>query len=708
MSADSHRSIHVAGDPTVDYHRPVMPRESPTSIHVAGDPTVDWFLLNPTGDHLQISYQWDAQATVRIVARLGGAALLTDVLERICANDGGEPDAVVCGVTLPREVVQDPQNNSVTRTFWIWDLYPAQVGSTQGTWRAREFVGQEHGDERSAFAAGHPDGSIPNCLVLDDTNLGFRFNAAAWPACLRGEAPLPRQIILRVTNPLASGPLWETLVASSADRLTVYLSVGDLRKEYAAVGQPLSWERTSSEVVKAVQERAELTAAARVIVSLGAAGAVIVTPGGASTLVFDPSHQQDDWERKRPGEPVGFGVCIVSALAYEAARAIDDPDWVQAVQRGLQAARSVHQHGYELIDTHGRPGQGFPREEVRNALRGEAVPNTFQSAAVPADEQWDMFASAFPEGYAAAARRIVIEGEEEACRNVPVERMGIWSSMDRTEIESMRSVRTIMREFLQSRRARPLSIAVFGPPGSGKSFAIKQMAREWAARPTTMEVLEFNLSQYAALDELPRAFQRVRDYAVEGVLPLVFWDEFDTALGGREMGWLASFLAPMQDGQFNEAGTMRPIGPAIFVFAGGTHPTMQSFKARASELPGAKATDFLSRLRGFVDIPGPNTTDENDRTVVLRRAFLLRARLRIQAPQIFHAGQPSIDPGILRAFLHIDSYVHGARSMESLIDMSTLSGRQRYERSALPARHQLSLHVDPDRFLALVRAEPAV
>ena len=54
-------------------------------------------------------------------------------------------------------------------------------------------------------------------------------------------------------------------------------------------------------------------------------------------------------------------------------------------------------------------------------------------------------------------------------------------------------------------------------------------------------------------------------------MPLVFWDEFDTALGGRELGWMASFLAPMQDGQFNEGGTVRPIGPAVFVFAGGTH-----------------------------------------------------------------------------------------------------------------------------------------
>jgi hypothetical protein len=43
--------------------------------------------------------------------------------------------------------------------------------------------------------------------------------------------------------------------------------------------------------------------------------------------------------------------------------------------------------------------------------------------------------------------------------------------------------------------------------------------------------------------------------------------------------------------------------------------------------------------------------------------------------------------------------------MESLLDMSSLSGKLRYERSALPARHQLSLHVNADAFLALLEAE---
>ena len=103
----------------------------------------------------------------------------------------------------------------------------------------------------------------------------------------------------------------------------------------------------------------------------------------------------------------------------------------------------------------------------------------FEAVPVAADDGWTLFASTSTESYRAVAGRIALEGDGEACWGLPVERMAAWASVDRTEIESMRSVRNIIREYLsQSRRTRPLNLAVFGPPGAGKSFAIKQMARQ--------------------------------------------------------------------------------------------------------------------------------------------------------------------------------------------------------------------------------------
>ncbi|MGD0999015.1 MAG: hypothetical protein ABR941_11975 [Thermoleophilia bacterium] len=58
---------------------------------------------------------------------------------------------------------------------------------------------------------------------------------------------------------------------------------------------------------------------------------------------------------------------------------------------------------------------------------------------------------------------------------------------------------------------------------------------------------------------------------------------------------------------------------------------------------------------------------------------------------------------MLRAFLLVGEYIHGARSMTAIVRMSALSGKPRFERASLPARQQLGLHVDADQFLALVR-----
>lgn len=685
-----------------------MAAEQQSVVEVAGDPTVDWMLvLPPDAAHpgMQVSYRWDRRASVGLAALPGGAALLTSLLDHLCTRSTPALSATVRGVQLSDSCLNNPRDTTITRVFSLWSAFARRRGSAETAWRVREFLGQQPAERPSPPASRWTDRPAPRVLVLDDTNHGFRDSPAEWPACLRNGPP-PEQIVLKMASPLASGPLWELLAAEHADRLTLYIAVGDLRKEYAPIGQPLSWERTSRDVVKAVQAHPALMRAARVIVSLSLSGAVVLERDGGSSLVFDPGHQEGDWEGQRLGMPFTAGTCIAAALATASLCGAGAPDWTTAVERGLAAARAVHEHGFTLRAEAEGSGLAFPFDTVARAIAAPCEATPFRCVGVPPDDRWHLLGAAFPAGYRAAAETITVEGISAAARDLPVERMGAWASVDRAEIESMRSVRNIVREYLhQPRRVRPLSLAAFGPPGAGKSFAIKQMAGEWARDGAAMTVLEFNVSQFAGMDALAIAFQRVRDCAVEQTLPLVFWDEFDTPREGRELGWLAQFLAPMQDGAFLDDGVLRPIGPAIFVFAGGTHATMASFKARAAELPGAKATDFLSRLRGYVDILGPNPSGPSDVTYLLRRAFLLRPLLERRAPQLIGSGRLNIDPGVLRAFLDVTTYVHGARSMESIVEMSALSDKLRYERSALPAQHQLGLHVDADEFLALVGQE---
>jgi hypothetical protein len=450
--------------------------------------------------------------------------------------------------------------------------------------------------------------------------------------------------------------------------------------------------------------RSDLMAARRIVVGLSASGAVVIDPNGQDLLIYDPHSQEGDWERSRPGLQFGTGTVLVDTLAWELAKHGPETDFRSAVRSGIETGRILHDEGYDAAQSQAGTQIRFPVQQIAESIvGGEDVESEIQCVPISLDSTWRIFDATSTGSFRESAEQIARFGVSRVANEIPLETMGHWSSVDRIEIESMRSVRNIISEYLASPgRPRPLNLSVFGPPGSGKSFAIKQMASVIAPEQNRLGSLEFNLSQFQSVTDLPNALQQVRDLRLREFLPLVFWDEFDSTLDGRELGWLSSFLAPMQDGSFTQNGIVRPIGPAIFIFAGGTHATMESFKARALELPGAKATDFLSRLRGFVNVLGPNPDAVDDRTFPLRRAILLRAILQRNAPQIFAGEEMRIDNSLLAAFLDVPEYLHGSRSMEAIIEMSAISRKLSYERSTLPAVHQLALHVDADAFMAIV------
>ena len=164
----------------------------------------------------------------------------------------------------------------------------------------------------------------------------------------------------------------------------------------------------------------------------------------------------------------------------------------------------------------------------------------------------------------------------------------------------------------------------------------------------------------------------------------------------------------MQDGKFKGAeteGSYR-VGKAIFVFAGGTAETFEDFKAQVAKdgVKNAKGPDFISRLRGHLNIKGINKENreakEDDR-LALRRAIILRSILEKKAKDILDDKKGAmIKEQVIRAFLRIDRYEHGIRSMEAIVEMSNLENGQ-FLVTSLPSSKQLGMHVDADRFLEL-------
>jgi hypothetical protein len=284
-------------------------------------------------------------------------------------------------------------------------------------------------------------------------------------------------------------------------------------------------------------------------------------------------------------------------------------------------------------------------------------------------------------------------------------------TIDRQEIENLRSIGRLVKEYCAQSAQMPLSFAVFGPPGCGKSFAISQLADHMIAGKTTK--LTFNLSQFSSPAELAEAFHQVRDAALRGEMPLVFWDEFDAKLNDQSLGWLKYFLAPMQDGCFQAGPLTHPVGRAIFAFAGSVRPTMREFEEYTNDpkFEGAKGRDFISRLKGFVNILGPNPPLDSKGDIIagkdphymLRRAFILRGTLERERPLLFDGEvKLRIDAGVMRALLLVSKYRHGVRSMNSIIAMSMLDGKLKFERSCLPPAAQLDLHVDAAEFFAII------
>jgi hypothetical protein len=277
----------------------------------------------------------------------------------------------------------------------------------------------------------------------------------------------------------------------------------------------------------------------------------------------------------------------------------------------------------------------------------------------------------------------------------PVATFGDLHAIDREEIEGYRSVAQLIRDYIEGNQIKkPLSIGVFGPPGSGKSFGITQVFRSISR--SNRDPQQFNLAQFSSPADLSNAFLRVRNAGTGGEVPLVFFDEFDSDLLGVELGWLRYFLAPMQDGTFFFDKESHFVGRAILVFAGGTSSNFRAFSREdetseqaRGKFSASKGFDFVSRLSGNLNVLGVNPReDTEDPSFVLRRAIVIRGRLK-QERQFGRNKRALVPSQFIRKLLNVSYYKHGARSIEMIIRMCV--GRDGMLH--LPPPDQLVMHV---------------
>lgn len=316
----------------------------------------------------------------------------------------------------------------------------------------------------------------------------------------------------------------------------------------------------------------------------------------------------------------------------------------------------------------------------------------------------DEYCKKQPGRYLSVAEHIVYEGLDDISRNVPICRYGKLVSLDKEEIENYHTVKALLDDYIyqfdhlnNETRLQPLSVAVFGAPGSGKSFGVKQIA----GSSGRFAITSLNLSQYHDPSEF---FEALREsiQCRSNQIPLIFIDEFDSELNGTSRGWLRYFLAPMQDGEFTLNGKRSEINAAVFVFAGATASSFASFLPGTEEEQEAfrliKGNDFVSRLKGILNIKGPNPTCVTDRSAIIRRGMLLREQIMQKCPGICQDGIVNMSKCLLSAMLSVSNYRHGTRSLEFILAMSCLSGVTRFTPSCLPLDEQLNLHLNAKDF----------
>ena len=643
--------------------------------------------------------------------------------------------------------------NRLVESYSLLTPCPAGDKGKGRVWRITGNLGYGDSLERNTrYAEAPPRAAAASIVVLDDGALGFRHrtNELAWPAEFRDGKPAAVDwVVLKTSAPVAQGDLWRQACKRFCDRLVVVVSAADLRQEEVSITEGLSWEHTAQDLLQELtlnKSISDLTQCRHLVVSLGTDGALWLGRRADGTsryrLVFDPGGLEGAWARSVTGQVWGGTSCLVAAIVAELAAfdvaptgagtgaGADDagPDIGAGIMRGLSAMRHLLRVGHGAADGGGGGDriarQGFPPEPVVEDLlkpscryRIADVPATV--ASVGKSKAWTIV-SGEPEGAAARplyglARRVALFGPRALVDELPYARFGKLLVVDRVEIESLRGLERLIKGYERTQRpSKPLSIAVFGAPGSGKSFGVKQIAK--TVLGDTVSILEFNLSQYSDPGELIGAFHQVRDkvlgrHHAGRVLGRVRLARVHVAAvpagahagrrvpGGpghapdRQVRVRLRRRHELRLRQLLAARRNGPRGRRRHTPRGREGPlevrevqTREGPRLRqpAERLPERRRPEPAPEVRRQDRQNGSTTMLRRDLSFPIRRALLMRATGGFVGAA--EGDEMDIDSGLLTAFLEIGKYEHGARSLETIMGLTRGAGPSGLRRSCPTAR----------------------
>ncbi len=622
-----------------------------TMIVISGDICIN-SLLWSTHPQDNEGLNWQSHLNMHSVLKPGASLLLSELVAL----------AAKC-VSIRSPHIPDLESilsNEFLRSTAELDLFPkfADEKDKSKVYRVSRFLGF------TGPSSGVPkllpidnDDENAEMVIIDDKNNGFNTHKEFWPLAVKS-AEKSSVILYKMDNPNGSSNLWKHLEAFHIENTIVVINCDDLRSKGVNISKSLSWERTSLDFVWQLNNNPNLAFLAKcrhIIVTFGLEGAIYYKNNGVveSRLYFLPYEFEGGSVKGAQGKMYGLTSCFVAGLARSIALKSQNDEELsrligEGIRDGIAAAQKYFIEGFgKNIEAFQFPNPSIFIESQNDLILKEHVQDVKIHNAIDENCQnhWYILRDKSSANLAEIAYDIVKSGEEKVLKFIPIAQFGKLKTVDRTEIESYRSIKNLMWEYISTKNVvRPLSIAVFGTPGSGKSYGVTEVAASIA--PELIRKLNYNLSQFRTPIDLIKAFHKIRDFSLEGKIPLIVFDEFDSAFEGK-LGWLKYFLAPMQDGVFREEDSVHPIGKAIFVFAGGTSSTFNEFcgetihdenehKQFLSEFKSAKGPDFVSRLRGYVNILGPNQSDEKwDQLFIIRRAMLLRSFIERKVPHLF-------------------------------------------------------------------------